>query len=100
MNASHFYVFPSFKEHKNMRIICQGVASKDIVVQRNIEIMYQGQWQSLAVSAPSEVTDIDAIIDAFHYVQPQPLVDYLVWSAIKTGKTRLTLRLQSLVLFF
>jgi len=74
------------------------VASKDITVLRNIEL--QGQWHSLAVSAPSEVIDINASIDAFRDVSPEPLVDYLVWSVIKTGKTRLALRLQNLLLFF
>lgn len=48
------------------RLSHEGVAAKDIVLQRNIEMMYQGQWRSLAVPAPSKITDIDALITGFH----------------------------------
>lgn len=48
------------------RLSHEGVAAKDIVLQRNVEMMYQGQWRSLAVPAPAKVTDIDALIDGFH----------------------------------
>ena len=48
------------------RLSHEGVAAKDIVLQRNVEMMYQGQWRSLAVPAPSKITDIDALIDGFH----------------------------------
>ena len=48
------------------RLTHEGVAAKDIVIQRNVEMMYQGQWRSLAVPAPSNITDIDALIDGFH----------------------------------
>ena len=48
------------------RLTHEGVAKKDIVIQRNVEMMYQGQWRSLAVPAPSNVTDIDVLIDGFH----------------------------------
>ncbi len=48
------------------RLKHEGVAPKDIVMQRTVEMMYQGQWRALAVSAPSKITDIDALIDGFH----------------------------------
>ena len=48
------------------RLTHEGVAAKDIVMQRSVEMMYQGQWRSLAVAAPADVTDIDALIDGFH----------------------------------
>lgn len=48
------------------RLTYEGVASKDIVLQRSVEMMYQGQWRSLAVPAPAYVSDIDALIDGFH----------------------------------
>lgn len=48
------------------RLTHEGVAAKDIVIQRNVEMMYQGQWRSLAVPASSKITDIDALIDGFH----------------------------------
>lgn len=48
------------------RLNHEGVAAKDIVTQRTVEMMYQGQWRSLAVSVPAKVTDIDMLIDGFH----------------------------------
>ncbi len=48
------------------RLTHEGVAAKDIVIQRNVEMMYQGQWRSLAVPAPSKISDIEALIDGFH----------------------------------
>ncbi len=48
------------------RLKHEGVAPKDIVMQRTVEMMYQGQWRALAVSAPSKVTDIESLIDGFH----------------------------------
>lgn len=48
------------------RLKHEGVASKDIVTERTVEMMYQGQWRSLAVSAPAKVTDINTLIDGFH----------------------------------
>ena len=48
------------------RLTYEGVAANDIVLQRNVEMMYQGQWRSLAVPAPANVSDIDVLIDGFH----------------------------------
>ena len=48
------------------RLTYEGVAATDIVLQRNVEMMYQGQWRSLAVPAPVNFSDIDVLIDGFH----------------------------------
>jgi N-methylhydantoinase A len=48
------------------RLAHEGVAAKDIVTQRTVEMMYQGQWRSLAVAAPSKITDIETLIEGFH----------------------------------
>lgn len=48
------------------RLTHEGVAAKDVVIQRSVEMMYQGQWRSLAVPAPSHVDDIDTLIQGFH----------------------------------
>jgi len=48
------------------RLKHEGVAAKDIVTQRTVEMMYQGQWRSLAVTAPAKVTDIETLVDGFH----------------------------------
>lgn len=48
------------------RLAHEGVAEKDVVLQRSIDMMYLGQWRSLAVSAPSAMTEIAPLVEAFH----------------------------------
>jgi N-methylhydantoinase A len=48
------------------RLAHEGVATADIVLQRTIDMMYQGQWRSLAVAAPSPIRAMAALIEAFH----------------------------------
>ena len=42
----------------------EGVAPKDIVLQRTIDMMYQGQWRSLAVPAPRRSARSRALVEA------------------------------------
>jgi len=48
------------------RLRHEGVAVEDTVLQRTVEMMYQGQWRSLAVSAPAKVTSTSDLVDGFH----------------------------------
>ncbi len=48
------------------RLVHEGVEPGDIVLQRSVDMMYQGQWRSLAVNAPSPVTSIADLVEAFH----------------------------------
>jgi N-methylhydantoinase A len=48
------------------RLAHEGVASGDIVLQRTIDMMYQGQWRSLAVAAPRPIEAMAGLIEAFH----------------------------------
>jgi len=48
------------------RLRHEGVAAEDTVLQRTVEMMYQGQWRSLAVSAPAKVTSTSDLIQGFH----------------------------------
>jgi N-methylhydantoinase A len=48
------------------RLRHEGVAAADIVLQRSIDMMYQGQWRSLAVTAPSPIGAIADLVEAFH----------------------------------
>ncbi|MBO0903351.1 hydantoinase/oxoprolinase family protein [Jiella sonneratiae] len=48
------------------RLTHEGVAPQDIVFQRSIDMMYRGQWRSLAVSAPSPIRSIPALVEDFH----------------------------------
>lgn len=48
------------------RLTHEGVAQDDIVLQRSVDMMYQGQWRSLAVDAPRPVADMVPLVEAFH----------------------------------
>ncbi|MCK0198175.1 hydantoinase/oxoprolinase family protein [Ancylobacter sp. 6x-1] len=48
------------------RLIHEGVAESDIVLQRSIDMMYRGQWRSLAVDAPRPIGPIAALVESFH----------------------------------
>ncbi|GJD48614.1 Acetophenone carboxylase gamma subunit [Methylobacterium crusticola] len=48
------------------RLSHEGVAEGDIVLQRSIDMMYQGQWRSLAVPAPRPIGAIADLTEAFH----------------------------------
>jgi N-methylhydantoinase A len=48
------------------RLEHEGVAAADMALQRTVEMMYQGQWRSLSISAPAAITRIGALIEAFH----------------------------------
>ena len=48
------------------RLAHEGVTTADTMMQRTIDMMYQGQWRSLAVPAPSPVTSLAALTEAFH----------------------------------
>lgn len=48
------------------RLRHEGVADQDVVMERTIDMMYQGQWRSLAVPVGSPVGSIAALVSAFH----------------------------------
>lgn len=48
------------------RLAHEGVAAEDVVLQRSIDMMYQGQWRSLAVTAPRPITSVPSLIEDFH----------------------------------
>jgi N-methylhydantoinase A len=48
------------------RLAHEGVAPENILLQRTIDMMYQGPWRSLAVSVPSPLKDMDALVESFH----------------------------------
>jgi N-methylhydantoinase A len=58
--------FGRLEEEALERLAHEGVASADIVLQRTIDMMYQGQWRSLAVAAPSPIGALAGLIEAFH----------------------------------
>ncbi len=44
----------------------EGVGDADVVMERTIDMMYRGQWRSLAVPAGSPVGPIEQLVGAFH----------------------------------
>jgi N-methylhydantoinase A len=48
------------------RLAHEGVAAQDIVLQRSIDMMYRGQWRSLAVTAPRPIGAIKDLVSSFH----------------------------------
>ncbi|MFY9239631.1 MAG: hydantoinase/oxoprolinase family protein [Roseovarius sp.] len=58
--------FASIEAEAVERLRHEGVAPKDTVLQRTVEMMYQGQWRSLAVPAPGKITSTSDLINGFH----------------------------------
>ncbi|MTJ06114.1 MAG: hydantoinase/oxoprolinase family protein [Sediminimonas qiaohouensis] len=58
--------FQRIEDEARAQLTREGVEEKDMMLQRTVEMMYQGQWRSLEVSAPSSITDMDDLIEAFH----------------------------------
>lgn len=58
--------FVRMEEQAVERLAHEGVAQEDMALQRTVEMMYQGQWRSLAVSAPAQIDSICSLIEAFH----------------------------------
>lgn len=48
------------------RLRHEDVSPENTVLQRTVEMMYQGQWRSLAVSAPSKITSTADLVRGFH----------------------------------
>ncbi|NGN43904.1 hydantoinase/oxoprolinase family protein [Mesorhizobium sp. CGMCC 1.15528] len=58
--------FARMEEQAVERLAHEGVAQEDMALQRTVEMMYQGQWRSLAVSAPAQIDSMCSMIEAFH----------------------------------
>ncbi|UHD43855.1 hydantoinase/oxoprolinase family protein [Aureimonas altamirensis] len=58
--------FRRMEAHAVERLAHEGVAQEDMALRRSVEMMYQGQWRSLSVSAPTKVESVAASVEAFH----------------------------------
>jgi N-methylhydantoinase A len=58
--------FQRMEEHATERLSHEGIAPGDMALQRTVEMMYQGQWRSLAVNAPAKIDSMGALIEGFH----------------------------------
>jgi N-methylhydantoinase A len=44
----------------------EGVERKDVILERSIDMMYQGQWRSLSVPLDAALNSIDELVASFH----------------------------------
>ena len=58
--------FAALEKDALARLTHEGIAPQDIVLQRSIDMMYRGQWRSLAVHAPSPIGAITDLVQSFH----------------------------------
>ena len=58
--------FKSLEDEASKRLLSEGISSENIVIERFSEMMYQGQYRSLLVRAPSNISNVDELIDNFH----------------------------------
>lgn len=58
--------FGALEKKAMARLTHEGVAPHDIVLQRSIDMMYRGQWRSLAVTAARPIGVIADLVQSFH----------------------------------
>ena len=58
--------FQQMEAEAQGRLDKEGVKPGDIILQRSIDMMYQGQWRSLQVSVSSPFTSMEEAIASFH----------------------------------
>ncbi len=58
--------FQRMEAQASERLLHEGIEPRDMALQRSVEMMYQGQWRSLAVAAPARIDSIASLIEAFH----------------------------------
>ena len=58
--------FAEMEAEAKSRLVKEGVADADMVLQRSIDMMYQGQWRSLQVPVAAPFTSVPDAVNAFH----------------------------------
>ena len=58
--------FGAMEAEATGRLVKEGVADEDMVLQRSIDMMYQGQWRSLQVPVAAPFTSVPDAVAAFH----------------------------------
>jgi len=58
--------FGAMEAEAKGRLVKEGVADEDMVLQRSIDMMYQGQWRSLQVPVASPFASVPDAVAAFH----------------------------------
>ena len=57
--------FRLLEAEAHARLTKEGVADKDIILKRTIDMRYSGQWRSLAVPVGTPFTSVQEVVDAF-----------------------------------
>lgn len=58
--------FQKIEKEAQDRLYHEGVSSENTILQRSIEMMYQGQWRSLSVPAPANIESMTQLVESFH----------------------------------
>ena len=58
--------FAEMEAEATRRLVKEGVAETDMVLQRTIDMMYLGQWRSLQVPVAAPFTSVPDAVTAFH----------------------------------
>jgi len=58
--------FADMEIEARARLDTEGVAAEDMVLQRAIDMMYEGQWRSLTVPVGAPFTSVADAVEAFH----------------------------------
>ena len=58
--------FSEMEREARSRLVKEGVADEDMLLQRSIDMMYQGQWRSLQVPVTAPFTSVPDAVSAFH----------------------------------
>ena len=58
--------FIEMEDEARARLETEGVDAKDMVLQRAIDMMYEGQWRSLTVPVGAPFTSVEDAVEAFH----------------------------------
>lgn len=58
--------FAEIEAEGRERLQRDGVAEKDMTYERFVDMRYEGQWRSLSVSLPTEITSMQDAISHFH----------------------------------
>ena len=58
--------FIEMENDARKRLVTEGVESKNMILERSIDMMYSGQWRSLKVAVHTPFISVESAIESFH----------------------------------
>ena len=58
--------FSRLESEGRERLRAEGIQDGEMMLERSIDMRYVGQWRSLAIPVPGEVTTLDGVVERFH----------------------------------